>query len=318
MEQYKELAGPRFEIDETDDLYPAVLRDMAGHPDRLYGIGNPSSLAVQSVSIVGARKATPYGLACAELAAQCAAQMDIGVVSGAAIGCDQASQWEALRRKTPVCAVLGSGANVIYPPSSRGMLEEIVATGGAVVAILPWDATPNRWSFVKRNAVIAALSEALVICEAGMPSGTFSTAQYASDAGREVLVFPGSVFSPNSTGSNYLIANNPDAIPLWDRTCLEVAYSRIYGRLCKPVTSRFDKGMGETTSNRDPNAPLLEALRASSSMPGELATVLDVDLPQLMRSLGHLEIEGRVVRLMDGRYCLSREELHAQKTYDAQ
>lgn len=312
---YGLLEGPRFELDCADDLYPASLREVRGYPDRLYGIGDPYALASQSVSVVGARKATPYGIACAELAAQCAADMGIGVVSGAAIGCDQASQREALRRRVPVCAVLGSGANVVYPASSRGVLEEMVALGGAVISIQPWGAPPNRWAFVKRNAVIAALSEALVICEAGMPSGTFGTAQYASDMGREILVFPGSVFSPNSTGSNYLIANNPDVIPLWDQACLEIAYSRIYGRLRCSGASGTQVGKGAELDERE--ACVMEALRASPSAPGELADALAEDLTLLMRMLGKLEIEGRVVRLVDGRYCPSEVELRAQRTYDA-
>lgn len=304
--RYRQVEGPRFELDESSSLYPAPLREMAGHPARIYGIGDPRALALPSVSIVGARKATPYGIACAELAAQCAVALGVGVVSGAAIGCDQASQHEALRRGAVVCAVLGSGANVAYPPSSAEMLNDIVTTGGVVVSLLPWNAPPNRWAFVKRNAVIAALSEALVICEAGMPSGTFSTAQHASDAGREILVFPGSIFSPNSTGSNYLIANNPDAIPLWDRACLEVAFSRIYGRLRSVGTQgeRWSQPYGS-----DGDGVLLEALRASPSTPGELAKSYGEDLPQLMRTLSRLELAGRLVRLTDGRYCLSKEEL---------
>lgn len=303
---YRQVEGPRFELDESSSLYPSFLREMAGRPARIYGIGNPQGLAVPSVSIVGARKATPYGIACAELAAQCAAALGVGVVSGAAIGCDQAAQHEALRQGAVVCAVLGSGANVVYPPSSAEMLNDIVATGGAVVSLLPWNAPPNRWAFVKRNAIIAALSKALVICEAGMPSGTFSTAQHASDAGREILVFPGSIFSPNSTGSNYLIANNPDAIPLWDRACLEVAFSRIYGRL-RSVGLQEEKWSQPYGSDDD--GILLEALRASPSTPGELVKSYDGDLPQLMRKLSRLEFAGRLVRLADGRYCLSKEEL---------
>ena len=315
-ERYGRLEGPRWEFDEWDERYPARLRDTPAHPDRLYVLGNPDALRAQSVSIVGARKATPYGIACAELSARCAASVGVAVVSGAAMGCDQASQAEALRQGCVVSAVLGTGADVAYPRSSQGLLERIVATGGAVVYLQPWGSAPTRWSLVRRNAVIAGLSEALVICEAGMPSGTFSTAQDASDAGREILVFPGSIFSPNSTGSNYLIANNPDAIPVWDRTCLEVAYSRIFGGLRRPeAPAKGGAGCPEDLSPLDRR--LLEALRASPSCPGELASSLAVDLVVLMRSLGSLEVAGRVARLRDGRYSLTESELHAQKTYDA-
>ncbi len=315
-DRYGSLQGPRSILHEDDPRYPARLREAPSHPKRIYVLGNPEALQAKSISIVGARKATPYGIACAELAARCAASMGVTVVSGAAIGCDQASQIEALRQGGSVSAVLGSGADVVYPRSSQALLEQIVAGGGAVVSLQPWGSVPNRWSFVRRNAVIAGLSEALVICEAGMPSGTFSTAQDASDAGRETLVFPGSIFSPNSTGSNYLIANNPDAIPVWDRECLEVAYSRIFGRLrCPGPVARDSVGQAEGLSVFDRS--VLEALRASPSRPGELAGSMGVELVALMRTLGSLEVAGRVARLMDGRYSLTESELHAQKTYDS-
>ncbi len=315
-DRYGRLEGPRWVLDEDDARYPARLRDAPTHPERLYVLGNPDALQVPSVAIVGARKATPYGIACAELAARCAASMELAVVSGAAIGCDHASQVEALRQGCVVSAVLGSGADVVYPKSSQSLLEQVLARGGAVVSLQPWGSMPTKWSFVRRNAVIAGLSEALVICEAGMPSGTFSTAQDASDAGREILVFPGSIFSPNSTGSNYLIANNPDAMPVWDRACLEVAYSRIFGCLRRPEAPPQGGGAcSEGLSSFDRS--LLEALRASPSCPGELATSMGTDLVSLMRCLGSLEVAGRVARLRDGRYSLTESELHAQKTYDS-
>ncbi len=311
------LQGPRWELEEGDAAYPRRLFDGAEHPGKLYVLGDPSALERPCAAVVGARKATPYGVACAQLAARCAVAMGIGVVSGAAIGCDQASQREALRLGGGVVAVLGSGANVVYPPSARDLLEGVVESGGAVVSLQPWDAPPQKWAFVKRNAVIAALARVLVICEAGMPSGTFSTAQSASDAGREILVFPGSVFSPNSTGSNYLIASDANAIPVWDQKCLEVAYSRNIGRLCSPRAAagggsgRGTPGAGALT--RDERS-VVEALAASAATPGALAPALGVELPRLMRLLGAFEMKGWVSRLPDGRYSLTEQALLEHNT----
>ena len=312
------LNGPRWEVGEGDEAYPPQLLDVAERPGRLYVLGDPAALLRPGVAIVGARKATPYGIACAQLAARCAVGMGIGVVSGAAIGCDQASQREALRLGGGVVAVLGSGANVVYPPSARDLLEGVVAGGGAVVSLLPWDAPPQRWAFVRRNAVIAALARVLVICEAGMPSGTFSTAQSASDAGREILVFPGSVFSPNSTGSNYLIASDSNAIPVWDQKCIEVAYSRNFGRLCSPRAvgpSGGKKGVpGGVGDLAREERSVVEALAASAATPGALARALGVELPRLMRLLGSFEMKGWVRRLPDGRYSLTESVLLEHNT----
>ena len=229
-ERYGRLEGPRWEFDEWDERYPARLRDTPAHPDRVYVLGNPDALRAQSVSIVGARKATPYGIACAELSARCAASVGVAVVSGAAMGCDQASQAEALRQGCVVSAVLGTGADVAYPRSSQGLLERIVATGGAVVSLQPWGSAPTRWSFVRRNAVIAGLSEASGDSSArrecprgrsarpeggrlGMPVGRFSFSRA-----------PYSHRTPRARTT--LLQTTPTPSPVWDRTCLEVAQLR--------------------------------------------------------------------------------------------
>ncbi len=303
------LEGPRCELTEHDDGYPAGLLDGEGRPPKLYVLGDPAALLRPYVAIIGARKATPYGIACAQLSARCAVSMGIGVVSGAAIGCDQAAQREALRLGGAVVAVLGSGANVIYPARASDMLSEILRTGGAIVSLQGWDAPPAKWAFVRRNAVIALLSRVLVICEAGLPSGTFSTAQNASDAGREVLVFPGSVFSPNSTGSNYLIASDINTLPVWDEQCLQIAFSRNFGRLC----SAPGHAPSEARTSYTPDEQrVLDALTASPTSLGDLATALGLSSSELLRRLGQLEVRGCVRRLMDGRYSLTEHELLAQ------
>lgn len=304
------LAGPRHELHPGDELYPQALLDIPQPPQTLYVVGAPEALSRENVSIIGARKATPYGFACARMAATAAAQAGLQVVSGAAIGCDQAAQRQALAKGGATLAVLGSGADVVYPLSSRRLLDSIVANKGAVVSIRPWGTPPARWTFPERNSIVAALSRCLVISEAGMPSGTFSTARFAEEYGREVLVFPGSVFSPNSTGSNYIIASQPNAMPIWDRECLEMAYSRIYGVLRSPSKApRRARGLGVLEES------LLASLQAAPCTPGELAKDLETDTTELSRALSMLELDGRVVRLRDGRYSLSEREFLSQNTY---
>lgn len=304
------LAGPRHELHPGDELYPQALLDIPQPPQTLYVVGAPEALCRENVSIIGARKATPYGFACARMAATAAAQVGLQVVSGAAIGCDQAAQRQALAKGGATLAVLGSGADVVYPLSSRRLLDSIVASKGAVVSIRPWGTPPARWTFPERNSIVAALSRCLVISEAGMPSGTFSTARFAEEYGREVLVFPGSVFSPNSTGSNYIIASQPNAMPIWDRECLEMAYSRIYGVLRSPSKApRRARGLSVLEES------LLASLQAAPCTPGELAKDLETDTTELSRALSMLELDGRVVRLRDGRYSLSEREFLSQNTY---
>ncbi len=297
---YRKLEGRRTIIERGSDAYPPGLLEVEDPPRQLYVLGNPEALLRPSIAIIGARKATPYGLACARMAATCAADLRIQVVSGAAIGCDQTAQREAVDGGVSSVAVLGGGADVVYPASSAGLLEDILTRDGAVVSLQPWGAPPVGWSFVRRNPVIAGLARALVICEAGMPSGTFSTAEAAEAAGREVLVFPGSVFSPNSRGSNYLLGQSSTFMPVWDRACLEVALGRTFGRLVSPRSQTGPGYAGAGTG--EVGERLLRILEASPELPGALARSARLSAGELMRHLGELEVLGLVRRLADGRY----------------
>ena len=100
-----------------------------------------------------------------------AVEAGVTVVSGGAVGCDQASGWAAVNAGGKHVVVLGTGADVVYPRSSAGLITRTLDTGGAVVSISPWGMGPRKFAFPRRNRVIAALSQALFVSEAGMPSG---------------------------------------------------------------------------------------------------------------------------------------------------
>lgn len=309
MSEQGELRGPRTSLSgrAASEMCGGALADLGTDmPDRLYVIGDVSALAELSVAVIGARRATPYGLACARLAARTCAQMGMAVVSGAAVGCDQAAQREALERGARVVAVLGGGADVVYPRSSHAMLEKIVASGGAVISERPWGAPPERWAFVRRNRIIAALSRLLVVCEAGKRSGTFTTAEAAQGMGREILAFPGSFFSPNSWGSNRLVQEGAQC--LCDEEDLQMAVSRACGVL----------GYSDAGQRRSPadvpglsvcERKLMQAITASPIRPGEAARILGLDSVVTMRILGALEVRGLIERQVDGRYSPTQSAL---------
>lgn len=300
------IKGPRHELAVDDSAYPSLVRDLSRPPKKLYVVGDPLALSGNLVSIIGSRKATTSGVACAKLAAREAIAAGLLVVSGAALGCDQAAQREALRLGGKVVAVLGCGADVTYPAGSEQMLQAIVDSGGAVVSTQPWGSPPARWAFVVRNSVIAALSRALIICEAGLPSGTFTTAYAAEELGREVLVFPGSFFSPNSKGCNYLIAES-QFIPLWDENSIDVALSRTYGLL---VARPAEEHLPDPAANCVGDAGrVMSALAAMPEMVGSLAQGLEMEPGRVMRALGDLTSRGLVKRLPDGRYSPSLQAL---------
>lgn len=230
------------------------------------------------------------------------------VVSGGAVGCDQASGWAAVNAGGKHVVVLGTGADVVYPRSSAGLITRTLDMGGAVVSISPWGMDPRKFAFPRRNRVIAALSQALFVSEAGMPSGTFSTAEAAMDLGRELLAVPGSILSPESRGTNYLIANG--ACCIIDEESIEMAISRIYGTL------RYSRPDAPGIADLNPTQQtVMHALIASPLKVDDIAALVSLDAVGVLKLLGSLELEGLIERMMDGRYAPSKFALHAQTPF---
>jgi DNA processing protein len=262
------------------------------------GIGDPGAL-VPGLAIIGSRRATPYGLACARMFARAAAEAGVVVVSGAAIGCDLASQMAALAAGGRSVAVLGCGADVDYPRRASETLAVLRGGGGAVVSELEWGSPPLPWQFPARNRIIAGLAAAVLVVEAALPSGTFSTADSALDAGRDVLAVPGSILYAGSAGTNRLIRQG--AIPI---TCVEdlqdaMASAGLLDERALTLTSRgFVNAAG--------GDPILEALRAHPMTPDEVGDSFGLDAAATMGALARLEATRLIARHTDGRYgaCL--------------
>ncbi|MDO4806917.1 MAG: DNA-processing protein DprA [Coriobacteriales bacterium] len=283
----------KFELRPGDDLFPeALLNEAVGNVEVLYGIGDPNVLAKQSVSIIGARQATPYGIAVSSMAGRVAGESGIVVVSGGAMGCDCAASAAALDAGGQTIIVSGCGADRIYPSSSEAVFRKAVAQGGAIVAIEPWGTSPRAYTFPKRNVIIAALSSVLIVAEAGVRSGTMSTADAALQMDRTIYAVPGSIFSPTSQGTNRLIMEG--ALPICNEVDLETRLSLDFG-VARMVAEGVAPQMGE----------LISALVANPMRPDELATRLGQDTLTLLRTLTDYEARGVVEHLVDGRYSLT-------------
>jgi DNA processing protein len=294
----------RFELRPDDPGYPGLLRATPRPPRVLYGTGDPSALGT-GLAVVGSRRATPYGLGCADLFAGWAAAAGVTVVSGAAIGCDQRAQRAAVAAGGRSVAVLGCGADIDYPRSSRDLLECLRAGAGAVVSELEWGTPPLRGHFPARNRIIAGLAAAVLVVEAALPSGTFSTADHALASSRDVLCVPGSVFFAGSSGCNRLIRQGAHVV-----ACVEDLADELAGLgLVDAVTAATARGGPPTLQPHDLGADeLLRAVLADPMGPGSLANALGMGPAETMRRLSVLESRGLIARYPDGRYgpCLAR------------
>lgn len=262
------LVGDRFEIRPGDAHYPSAFNVLAHPPSCLYAVGNPGALQ-EGIAVVGARRATPYGLSCARRFAGIAAGKGIVVISGGARGCDAVAHEAALDAGTATVVFLGGGCDQLYPAEHAPLFQRVVDGGGVVVSEHAWDFAPMPYAFRERNRLIAALAKATLIVEAGLPSGTFSTADEALSAGRDVLVVPGAITSATSRGANRLIYQG--ATPVVDDETFEDQLFSIFGclRMCEAEPSsstreakRRDDGTRASDTHAACERELLEALRA--------------------------------------------------------
>jgi DNA processing protein len=204
-------------LSRLDDDYPPALRHLPQPPPVLYCKGTlPRGLvsgAGPAVAIVGSRNPSSYGREAAWLFGRDLARAGVTVVSGFARGIDAAAHRGALAGGGLTVAVLGCGLDVRYPRDHYrssgkpgGLAGEVVANG-ALLSELPLGAPPHKSHFPVRNRLIAALTQATLVVEAAVRSGSLITARCALDLGREVLAVPGRVFDDNAMGPNALLAD---------------------------------------------------------------------------------------------------------------
>ena len=171
----------------------------------LHVAGDPSYVGVtDAVAVVGARRATPYGLTVARELGSGLSAAGVHVVSGLALGVDSAAHAGALEGTASPVAVLAGGADRPYPASKR-QLHAAVRSLGAVVSEMPPGFGIHRWAFVARNRLIAALAQVVVVVEATRRSGSLTTADLGAELGRTVAAVPGRVTCAVATGTNGLI-----------------------------------------------------------------------------------------------------------------
>lgn len=189
----------------TDERYPPLLRGIANPPLVLYVRGTlPDLQDSLPVSVVGTRRATPYGRHAARYFAGTLAQNGCLIVSGMAEGIDGAANRAALDAGCETVAVLGCGVDVCYPASHRALLRDIVAHG-AVISEYPPGTEPKGHHFPVRNRIITGMSRGILVVEAPKKSGALISADLALEQGRDVFAVPGDINRPNSAGCNALI-----------------------------------------------------------------------------------------------------------------
>lgn len=192
-------------IRKTDPSYPEILKNYSRMPERLYVIGDLPDPKLPGVAIVGARGCSAYGRAEAERFGRCLAQHGVKVISGMAYGIDAWAHHGALEGGGRTFAVLGTGADVVYPRENTDLYRRILQHGGVLSEFEP-GVRAEPWHFPLRNRVISALADIVLVIEAKARSGSLITVEYALEQGKSVYAVPGRNRDKLSEGTNRLIA----------------------------------------------------------------------------------------------------------------
>ena len=188
--------------------HPYLLSEIPEPPKELWSAGAPLVPDRVHLTVVGSRKYTSYGKdVCEELIAGLAGY-DIAIVSGLAMGIDTIAHNAAIDAELQTIAVPGSGLHpdVLYPRTNLALAKRILEHDGTLLSEFTPDSPAARWTFPKRNRIMAGLSQATLIIECTERSGTRITARLATDYNRDVFAVPGNIFSETSVGTNKLIA----------------------------------------------------------------------------------------------------------------
>lgn len=184
--------------------FPKLLPQINDPPKSLRIIGELPKTE-KYLCVVGSRKYSEYGKAVCERLIEGLRGYSITIVSGLALGMDSIAHRAALRTGLPTVGVPGSGLGKIYPMTNRLLAKEIVERGGALISEFPDDFSPRLYSFPQRNRIMAGMSQATLIIEAELKSGTLITSKFATDYNRDVLTVPHSIFSKTSEGPHMLL-----------------------------------------------------------------------------------------------------------------
>nr|MBQ8244006.1 DNA-processing protein DprA [Oscillospiraceae bacterium] len=188
-----------------DAAYPVRLKNIADPPIVLYYKGQiPEIDALPVIGVVGTRKASAYGLQTAKRLGYQIGKCGGVVVSGMAFGIDSMAMSGALTAGQKVIGVLGCGADIVYPPSNRGLFRDTEAYG-CILSEFPPGTPPVKWNFPKRNRIISGLSCGVLVVEAPERSGALITARQAAEQGRDVFAVPGNIDIFTCVGSNNLL-----------------------------------------------------------------------------------------------------------------
>jgi len=304
--RWLEAAGHHF-IPLGSAFYPALLEHLPDAPLGLFVRGDPATLSLPQLAMVGSRNPTPSGRDTASSFAAYLARCGLTITSGLAVGIDAASHRGALQGGGTTVAVCGTGLDIDYPRENAGLAASIAAQG-AMISEFPLGTPPLRHHFSRRNRLISGLSLGTLVVEAATHSGSLVTARLAAEQGREVFAIPGSIHNPLARGCHRLIRQGAKLV--------ETAQD-ILGELRPLLAGLADTGLTDVktpSSHAAPAAPgggraldkeyeiLLDALGFEPASVDVLIARTGLKAEEVASMLLILELEARIESYPGGLY----------------
>lgn len=281
------IAADARTLTREDSAWPAQLNDAPQPIRTLYTIGDLGALRPPLCSVVGTRLCTDYGERVTRQLVTALAAADVGIVSGMARGIDAVAHRAALDVGGRTIAVMGTGVDVPYPTGHRE-LHARIAREGLVLSENAPGVKAKQGCFPKRNRIIAALSPVTLVVEAGFKSGAQSTANAALECNRTVAAVPGPIDSPQSAGTNALIAAGAHII-----TCAGDLFALL--RLAPPAEEQVEQRLrGDTLA-------VWRSIADGDLLCEDVAAAADLPLSRALSAITELEIAGHVTVGLDDR-----------------
>lgn len=272
----------------ADTAYPAALLEIADPPNVLYVRGNAALLQQRGLGVVGSRNATPQGIQTAEVFARALAATGLSIISGLALGIDAAAHRGALAAGGKTVAVIGTGADRLYPARNKE-LALAIAEHGAIVSEFPLGTPAIAANFPRRNRIISGLARGVLVVEAAPESGSLITARLAAEQGREVFAIPGSIHSPVARGCHKLIKQGAKLVETAQDVLEELGSFTVDSSPTEPPPS-------------DSETPVLSALGHDPCSLDDLLERTGYSTDQLLTELLMLELAGQLATLPGNRY----------------
>lgn len=275
-------------IEIQDKKYPELLKKIKDAPKKLYYKGEfDEDIFKNCLAVVGSRRLTSYGRRMTELLVSEIAVKGITIVSGFMYGGDEAAHRTAVEAGGRTIAVMPCGINVIHPEYQEDLYNKILNNNGLIISEFEGDLLPALWTYPKRNRIVAGLSKAVLVVEAGLNSGTLITTEFAKTFGRKIFAVPGPLTSEVSRGTAQLIKQGAEIV-------IEASDILKYFNISTidSIKANSSKKNSNLVQLSALEKEIIEHLKTESLEADILARMLSIPISKISASLSLMQIKG--------------------------